>query len=150
MSIAVGDPLYRPYGSWLQIEGPKAASSWRTYHDFAVKYFPNDSAQYRQMARQAASRARNCPMLEDIGLMEARDGNFANATGNFSQARACYGSRDDILRVVLEECDALIKQNKQKRALDLLRSVLRIVNGAPSEPLLRKLEQELGGAPPRR
>jgi len=26
---------------------------------------------------QAALRARNCPMLEDLGLMEFADGNFA-------------------------------------------------------------------------
>ncbi|HVI83153.1 MAG TPA: hypothetical protein VM717_10485 [Chthoniobacterales bacterium] len=26
---------------------------------------------------QAARRARNCPMLEDLGLMEFADGNFA-------------------------------------------------------------------------
>jgi hypothetical protein len=152
MSVMVGDPLYRPYGSWLQIDAsrnpPKNVSNWRTYHEFAVKYFPNSSTQYRQLARQAASRAGNCPMIEDIGLMEARDGNFPSATTYFSQARACYTTRDDILRVVLEESDALIRQNKSKRALDLVRSVLRIVSGAPSEPLLRRLEQDLSGQAP--
>ncbi|MDQ2825086.1 MAG: TIGR03790 family protein [Verrucomicrobiota bacterium] len=151
MSVVVGDPLYRPYASWLQIDASrdsaKSASNWRMYHEFAVKYFPNSSAQYRQMARQAASRARNCPMIEDIGLMEAHDGNFPSATSYFQQARACYTTRDDILRVVLEETDALVRQNKSKRALELVRSVLRIVTGAPSEPLLRKTEQDLGGAP---
>ena len=152
MSVMVGDPLYRPYGSWLQIDASrdssKSANNWRMYHEFAVKYFPNSSSRYRQMARQAASRARNCPMIEDIGLMEARDGNLPSATGYFSQARACYTTRDDILRVVLEESDALIRQNKSKRALDLVRSVLRIVSGAPAEPLLRRLEQGLSGAAP--
>ena len=152
MSVMVGDPLYRPYASWLQLDeardSSKAANNWRMYHEFAVKYFPNSSAQYRQMARQAASRARNCPMLEDIGGMEARDGNLASATSYFSQARACYTTRDDILRVVLEESDALIRQNKSKRALDLVRSVLRIVTGAPSEPLLRQIEHNLGGSAP--
>jgi uncharacterized protein (TIGR03790 family) len=153
MTVAVGDPLYRPYASWMQIDAPrdpaKPAGNWKMYHEFAVKYFPNSSTQYRQLARQAAARVGNCPMLEDLGAMEARDGNFANAVGYFSQARACYTTRDDILRVVLQECDALIRQNKQKRALDLIRSVLRIVTGAPSEPILRNLERNLGGSPQR-
>ena len=77
-------------------------------------------------------RARNCPMIEDLGLMEARDRNFSAATSYFQQARTCYAKRDDLLRVVLEEADAWIKQNKPKRALALVRSVLRVVPDAPA------------------
>jgi uncharacterized protein (TIGR03790 family) len=143
MAVVVGDPLYRPYGVWLQLDSAKPAGNWQMYHEFALKYYPNSSAQYRQQARQAAMRAKNCPMLEDLGLMEAVDGNFAAASSYFQQARACYGTRDDILRVVLEEVNALVRQNKSKRALELVRSVLRIVNDAP---LLRKVERDLGGA----
>jgi uncharacterized protein (TIGR03790 family) len=152
MSVIVGDPIYRPYAAWLQLDASrdssKAVSNWQMYHEFAAKYYPNSSAQYRQLARQAASRAKNCPMLEDIGLMEARDGNFASATGYFSQARACYTTRDDILRVVLEETNALVGQNKSKRALELVRSVLRIVSDAPAAPLLKKIEHDLSTQPP--
>jgi tetratricopeptide (TPR) repeat protein len=152
MSVVVGDPLYRPFASWLQLDAPrdssKGAANWRIYHEFAAKYFPNSSSQYRSLARQAASRARNCPMLEDLGLMEAADGNFSGATGYFQQARACYSARDDILRVALEEGEAWAKQNKPKRALDLLRSVLKIASDAPSAPLLRKLEQNVSSQPP--
>lgn len=152
MSVVVGDPLYRPFLSWLQIDAShdsdKATANWRMYHDFAAKYFPNSSTQYRALARQAASRARNCPMLEDLGLMEARDGNFSSAVGYFSQARACYSARDDILRVVIEEADAWAKQNKPKRALDLVRGVLKIVSDAPAARLLQKIEHDLSTRPP--
>ena len=82
-------------------------------------------------------------MIEDLGLMEAGDGNFAAATSYFQQARTGYTARDDILRVVLEEADAWTKQNKPKRAVDLIRSVLRIVSDAPATPLLRKIEHDL-------
>jgi uncharacterized protein (TIGR03790 family) len=151
MAVVVGDPLYRPYATWLQIDAArdsnKTAANWRMYHEFAIKYFPNSSSQYRLLARQAASRAKNCPMIEDLGLMEAGDGNFAGATSYFQQARTCYTARDDILRVVLEEADAWTKQNKPKRALDLVRSVLRIVSDAPATPLLRKIEHDLTTSP---
>jgi uncharacterized protein (TIGR03790 family) len=151
MAVVVGDPLYRPYATWLQIDAArdsnKTAANWRMYHEFAIKYFPNSSSQYRLLARQAASRAKNCPMIEDLGLMEAGDGNFAGATSYFQQARTCYTARDDILRVVLEEADAWTKQNKPKRALDLVRSVLRIVSDAPAMPLLRKIEHDLTTSP---
>jgi hypothetical protein len=151
MAVVVGDPLYRPYATWLQIDpardSNKAAANWRMYHEFAIKYFPNSSSQYRLLARQAASRVRNYPMIEDLGLMEAGDGNFAAATSYFQQARTGYTARDDILRVVLEEADAWIKQNKPNRALALVRSVLRIVSDAPATPLLRKIEHDLTTSP---
>jgi hypothetical protein len=58
-------------------------------------------------------------------------------------ARTTYTKRDDILRTVLHEGDALAKQNKAKRAVDLLRSVLRIVPDAPASALLKKMETDL-------
>jgi uncharacterized protein (TIGR03790 family) len=150
MSVAVGDPLYRPYASWLQLDArrdpAKGLSDWKMYHEFALKNVSRPAAEFRTLARQAASRARNAPMIEDLGLMEARDGNFAAATSHFQQARTLYAKRDDILRVVLEEADSWIKQGKPKRAVELVRSVLRIISDSPAAPLLKKIEQDL--APP--
>ena len=147
MSVVVGDPLYRPYAAWLQLDLPpdfaKGASDWRMYHDFAVKNVTKPASEYRILARQVASRLRNGAMIEDLGLMEARDGNVASAASYFQQARTCYTVRDDILRVVLEEADAWAKQKKPKRALELVRSTLRIVSDAPAATLLKKVEQEL-------
>jgi hypothetical protein len=131
----------------LQLEASrvsgKEAAQWKMYHDFAVKNASRPASEYRLLARQLASRACNGAMIEDFGLMEAREGNFSAATSYFQQARTCYKKRDDILRVVLEQADALVKENKPKRALELVRSVLRIVSEAPAVPLLRKIEQDL-------
>lgn len=150
MSVMVGDPLYRPYESWLELDskGASGASVWKIYHDFAVKNINQPSDKYRTLARQAASRAGNGPMIEDLGLMEARDGNFAAATSYFQQARASYSARDDILRVVLEEANAWIKQKNPKRALALVRSVLAIVSNAPASDLLRQIERDLSPPTP--
>jgi uncharacterized protein (TIGR03790 family) len=148
MSVMVGDPLYRPYAAWLQLEAAADSSktdAWKMYHDFAVQNFSGASAQYRSLARQAALRAHNCPMVEDLGLMEAADGSLTAATNYFGQARTCYSNRDDILRVVIEEADAWKKLNKPKRGVDLIRSTLRIAGDAPAAPLLRNIEQELRG-----
>ena len=41
MSVMVGDPLYRPYVSWLQLDPKaqpaKAPGEWKMAHDFAVQ-----------------------------------------------------------------------------------------------------------------
>ena len=152
MSVMVGDPLYRPYASWVQIDATrdasKASAPWRAYHEFAAKNASKPAAEYRSLARTMATRTGNAIMMEDLGGMEALDGNFPGATNDFQQARATYTTRDDILRVVFEECDALVRGGKKKRAVDLVHRVLPIVSGAPAEPLLRQLEQSITAPPP--
>ena len=147
MSVMVGDPLYRPYASWLQIDAQaqsaKNTSAWKMYHEFAVKNAARPAAEFRALAAKTATSARNCPMLEDLGSIEVRDRNFSAATNDFKQARACYENRDDVLRVVLEEADAWVKQKKPKRAVDLIREALRTASDAPAAPLLKKMEQDL-------
>ena len=151
MHVMVGDPLYRPYASWLQIDAKAATAKaavppWKMYHDFAVQNVARPTAEYRTLARQVASRAKNGPMIEDLGLMEARDGKWPSATTHFQQARSLYTKREDILRSVLHEADSWAKQGKPRRALEVVRSVLRIVSDAPTLALFKKMEQDL--APP--
>jgi uncharacterized protein (TIGR03790 family) len=152
MSVMVGDPLYRPYAAWLGIgekgEPEKASSDWSAYRDFAMKNRSLPAAEFRAAAKQFAARTRNAPMLEDVGLLEAAADNYVGAAGCFDLARTTYTKRDDILRTVLHEADALAKQNKAKRALDLVRSVLRIVPDAPASALLKKMEMELRAVKP--
>src|SRR5207249_11579923 len=82
-------------------------------------------------------------MLEEVGLMEMRDGKVSTAIAALEQARGAYSKRDDIIRCVLEECDAFVKSGKPNRALDLARRVLRIVPDAPASKLFRKIESDL-------
>jgi uncharacterized protein (TIGR03790 family) len=146
MSVMVGDPLYRPYASWLQIDAQpdsvKSGADWKRYHEFAAKNAMRSASEFRSLAGQAVNRARNCPMIEDLGSIEARNGNLSTATDYFKRARGCYTNQDDILRVVLEEADAWVKQNKPKRAIDLIRSTLRAAPDASAAPLLRKFEED--------
>jgi uncharacterized protein (TIGR03790 family) len=146
MSVMVGDPLYRPFGTWLQIEpsseSAKNKSDWKAYHEFAIKNATRPAPEFLTLARQMASQTRNGPMIEDLGSIEARDGNLPAATDCFGQARTFYSNRDDILRVVIEEADAWVKQNKPKRAIDLIRSSLRTAPDASAAPLLRKFEED--------
>ena len=152
MGVAVGDPLYRPYLNWTQIDSkasPKSAAPWRAYRDFAIKNNKLDPSDYRTQARVVGARTRNAIMLEDVALMELRDGKFPTAIAGLEQARGAYSKRDDIIRCVLEECDAFVKFGKPNRALDLTRRVLRIIPESPAVQLLHKMESDLTSkAPP--
>ncbi len=88
-------------------------------------------------------------MIEDLGLMEVKDGNDAAAVSYFQQARTIYTKRDDILRVVLEETDSWIKQGKPKRAVELVRSVLKIVSGGPTAELAEARWSRISAPTPR-
>ena len=79
--------------------------------------------------------------------MELRDGKFPTAIAALEQARGAYTKRDDIIRCVLEECDALIKFGKANRALDLTRRVLRIIPESPALRLLHQMENDLTKSP---
>ncbi len=149
MNTVVGDPLYRPFAVWQQGAGGTSAGDWRVYHDFAVKNKGASPADYAQLARQTAARTRNGAMTEDLGSIQARDGNFQSAINLYQQARATYAKRDDIIRVVLEEADAWTKLNKPRKGADLARTVLRIISpDVPSIPLLRRVAEGLPPVPP--
>ncbi|MDQ6625433.1 MAG: TIGR03790 family protein [Verrucomicrobiota bacterium] len=151
MGVAIGDPLYRPYASWLQLDaktGGTAAGNWRIYHDFAIANASKPPREYRAAARAAAARAKNGAMIEDLGLMESREGNHAAACSYFEQARTLYSTRDDLVRVALEEADSWLEQGKRKRALDIVRAVGRIVTDAPTAALFRRIEQRASAATP--
>ncbi|HVF73377.1 MAG TPA: TIGR03790 family protein [Chthoniobacterales bacterium] len=152
MSVIIGDPLYRPYAAWLSLdgktEGETVSTEWSAYHDFATKNGALEPVAYRTAGKQIAARTRNAVMLEDFGVLDAAAQNYVGASGCFDLARTTYTKRDDILRTVLHEADALGKQNKAKRGLDLIRSVLRIVSDAPALPLLKKMEGELRAIKP--
>jgi uncharacterized protein HemY len=116
--------------------------------EFTLQNASKPAPEFRTLSRQAASRARNAAMIEDLGWIEAKDGTWASATTHFQQARSMYTSRDDILRMVVAEADSWGRQGKPKKALDVIRSVLRIVSDDATAALLRQKEQEFGGGPP--
>ncbi|MEP6820855.1 MAG: TIGR03790 family protein [Chthoniobacterales bacterium] len=151
MTTMVGDPLYRPYASWLQLDQKSddaGSADWKMYHEFAVKNAALPPAEYRTAARKAASRAQNGPMIEDLGLLELKDGHETEAISYFQQARTLYKTREDILRVVLQEADLWVKQEKPKKAAELLRGVIKLITDGPTAELLKQRERELNPPPP--
>jgi len=146
MNVVVGDPLYRPYASWPQIDlqpqSTKSPSDWQIYHEFAVKTAGRPTAEFRRLAWKVALGGHNCPMLEDLGSIEARDGNFSAATNDFEHARTCYKNPDDIVRVVVEESDAWLKLNKPRRALELVHTTRGNFADTVAAPLLKSIENK--------
>jgi len=151
MDVAVGDPLYRPFASWLQLDAKRDSrkkNDWRMYHDFAVKNGSRPAADYLTLARVAASRADNGPMIEDLGMIEKEKGNYASAVGYFRQARSIYKQSDDSLRALLEQADASMRSGDKPSALALIDGAAKQLPEGPAAGLLRRIEQQINPPPP--
>ena len=150
MDVAVGDPLYRPFASWLQLDAKRDSrtkSDWRMYHEFAVKNSSRTAADYLTLARTAASRADNGPMIEDLGMIEKEKGNYASAVGYFRQVRSLYTKPDDNLRALLQQSDALLRSGDKEGSLALIRGAARLLPDGPAAALLRRIDEQINPPP---
>jgi len=150
MNIVVGDPLYRPFASWLQLDAKRdnqKKSDWRMYHEFAVKNRSRPADDYLTQAQAVASRADNALMIEDLGMIEKENGNYASAIGYFRQARSLYTKSDDNLRALLEQADATLLSGDKEGATTLVRSAARLLREGPATALLRKIDQQINPPP---
>ncbi len=150
MNVVVGDPLYRPYLSWLRLEtrNRPTKDNWRAYHDYVLKHGDRANADGLAAARKFASRADNGPMIEDLGLSEKERGHFDSAISYLQQARSLYKSPEDNLRTVCEQADALLKNDDGVGALKLIRRSMRVLPDIPGVALLRQLDEKLDPRPP--
>jgi uncharacterized protein (TIGR03790 family) len=146
MTVMLGDPLYKPYAAWQQLDLPRDpdAADWRMYREFTLANIAKPADEFRKLAREAASKANNGPMIEDLGLLEAQDGKWLSAASHFQQARSIYTKRDDILRAVLHEANAWKQAGQPKRGLQAVQSVLRIVSDPATIALFKQVESDLG------
>ena len=146
MNVAVGDPLYRPYANWLQMNPtPKnrKPDDWQMYHDFALRNARLKPEAYLTKARAAASRAGNAPMLEDLGLIQKEAGKLAAGMSCLREARSAYSEPADMLRTVLEEADILRGQGDKQAARDLLQKAESAATDSATADLLGRIEKEL-------
>ena len=118
------------------------------YHDFAVKNSSRSPADYLALARTVASRADNGPMIEDLGMIEKENKNYASAVGYFRQARSLYKKSDDNLRALLEQADALLLSGDEDGALALIRGTAKLLPEGPGRALLGKIDQQINPPPP--
>ena len=141
MTVVVGDPLYRPFSAWLQLDEKKSArgrSPWEQYHEFALKNVKAYPADYFSLARKAASRADNGAMIEDLGLMKKEAGEFDGAVSCLRQARTIYKGHGDLLRTALEQADTLVETGRKDEAFDLIKGLLQATPEGSAAVLLRK------------
>lgn len=152
MTVVVGDPLYRPYASWLQLDATASGrrrNDWEMYHAFATKNAGLEAADYFIRARETASQASNGAMIEDLGLMQKEAGDYDSAVSCLRQAAKFYKGRGDQLRAGLEQADTLIEAGKKDEALVAIKGLLRETPEGPAAVLLHKFLESIIPPTPR-
>jgi tetratricopeptide (TPR) repeat protein len=140
MTVVVGDPLYRPYASWQQPAEKQSVhpqNPWEIYHDFALQNAGKSSADYFGLAGQVASPAGNGPMIEDLGLIKKKAGDYDSAISSLQQARTIYKGRGDLLRASLEQAETLIQAGKKEEARTLVSNLSRTTPEGSARKLLQ-------------
>ena len=110
MTVVVGDPLYRPFASWLQLDpkrSERSRNNWEQYRDFALKNTGADPVDYFNLARKAASRANNGSMIEDLGLIEKE-------SGEFDDARSARREKQRKLLVLSRVCSGTHRRDRRR------------------------------------
>ncbi len=105
MSVAVGDPLYRPYAAWARMpSGP--VNTWQTYRRIVL----NAGGVVLSAAGPLEQEARNSSngmFLEALGAVQADSGDNAAALKSFEAAATLTAAPAVKLRIDLERMAAL-------------------------------------------
>ena len=145
MNTFVGDPLYRPFKSELDLGSSPPRNEWDAYRDGARQWFENP-AQGEKALLQTAERLKSGVVLEGLGLLQLTRNARAEAVQTFARARKVYAHPEDILRSTIHEVFQLRGLGKTGEALALTRRQLEMYGNSPAGEMLRILEREL--APP--
>ncbi|MEI8341760.1 MAG: TIGR03790 family protein, partial [Verrucomicrobiota bacterium] len=148
MTTFVGDPLYRPFKSALEIGGINAAPAgeWQAYKSGALLWFEKDHPTGASQLQKSGETLHSGMIFEGLGLLQASAGEPGPAFKSFLQAQKYYTGPGDILRILIHEVGFLKAAGRKDAALKLARSGIRTYPNAPATAVLRGFEAEM--APP--
>ena len=142
MTTCIGDPLYRPYKSDVELKTRGRTSEWDAYAAEAKTWGDDPDAARKRLAEQGA-KMRSGVIMEGLGLLELTINQPARALEAFGQARQFYKSPGDILRVAIHETLRLRALNRKDDALGLLDKELKLYGNEPAAEVLRMLKRDL-------
>ena len=149
MTVAVGDPLYRPFAKTSGSGGLGSAES-RDYllYQGAAKRSPLDpDAAIKTTITALAEKRKSARLLELTALLSMQQERHAEAGDLCDHAEALVTTPADRLRLRLYRAECLRRDDKGKTAAALLKSLLQedIFNQESARAAAEALLRELGG-----
>ncbi|HEY8901576.1 MAG TPA: TIGR03790 family protein [Chthoniobacterales bacterium] len=140
MGIVVGDPLYRPYGSWVSVDsGTDSPNIWQQYRA-AVLSAGGPLAAADALHKLAETSGNSMP-LEALGQAQAAAGKLDEGLATLDEAAAMTKSDTIRFRIALEQISLLRRADRQDAAITRVSTALKeFPSGLPQITLGRIAE----------
>jgi len=142
MTTCIGDPLYRPYKSELDLKSRARPSEWEAYAAGAKMWAEDPDAARKKLSEQG-TKMRSGVIMEGLGLLELTINQPTRALDAFGQARQFYKDPGDILRVAIHETLRLRALNRSNDALAFVDKQLKLYGNEPAAEVLRNIRRDL-------
>jgi hypothetical protein len=146
MTTCIGDPLYRPYKSELDLKTRGGSNEWDVYAADA-KLWSDDTEGARKKLSADGTKLRSGVIMEGLGLLELTGNQPVRALDAFAKAREFYKNPADILRVAIHEALRLRALNRTGDALSFIDRQLKLYDREPAAEVLRMLQREMAPRP---
>ncbi len=156
MSVAVGDPLYRPFEAHNQFDTENYRKDenreFKAFRLATLRWQNDDPLALRDNLEKAAAALQSGLIYEGMALKALRDEKHEKAEAFLQKAFDTYSEKEDRLRVRLHQADlARIHENKEA-AVAILQKAVVTYSGLPEAEaalsLLTELKPPLPPLPP--
>ena len=128
MSVAIGDPLYKPYAAWQMFgKGTTRPSSWQQYRSIILAHDGSVLAAARQL-RTTARQTSNSLFLEALAAAQLDEGDKEASLRSLREALDIERRNDVRFRLGIEEYAVL-------RAMDDTRAASRVLSRVATEDI---------------
>lgn len=147
MNVAIGDPLYRPYAAWRNLQSPKEKSIWQRYRDIVLVANGNVVAASKQLSA-AAKETRNSMFLESLAAAQADANDLAASLDSVEKALAMDNPPLVRFRLILEKLGIMQATKRLDEVKFLLLTERPKAPGASQAVLLDEIQNRIFPPPP--
>lgn len=146
MGIIVGDPLYRPYANWNELDAVRIDNSWSRYRS-AVLAAGGDPVAAAPALEKLAAESGDSMFLEALAQAKAVAKNFTGAIASIEAALKIEKSTAIRFRLTLEKIDFLRRGSRASEARSAVAEALDRFHAPDQIAVLDQLALELQPKP---
>lgn len=149
MTTVLGDPLYRPFARWSDLDRPRSGSGdaavWDAHRSAILAWKEAGLGKPSDLPGDAAARARH---LESMAFMLWFEGRRDRALAVLRQAGDTYPEAADRIRVAYHAAQMMRRRDNKDAVIRHLQNAMREYAGHPGVKALAAHERELNPPPP--
>jgi hypothetical protein len=148
MNVVLGDPLYRPYASWISLESDTGAPNiWQRYRKIVLDA-GGDPLAAADALRKLAAETKNSMPLEALAQTQAGAGDIDAALDTLAAAAKLEKKLAIRFRLALERIEFLRRAGRADAALRALSDAIGDFSGDSEQLTLGQLARILKPQPP--